>query len=77
VNGNDDSPSKRNEGGLRKRLLHIRDKTVLVTVSSKGTTAKPRLEVEAPPSVSIQEAQSLRKLILTMFASSFDFNGFR
>jgi DNA-3-methyladenine glycosylase II len=65
------------ENGLHKRVLHVCGKPVLVIVSSKGTTARPRLRVEAHPHLSIAEAKSLRNLLRTMFASSFDFHSFR
>lgn len=65
------------ESGLYKRVLHLCGKPVLVTVSSKGTTERPRLRVETHPRLSIQEAKSLSSLLDTMFASSFDFNSFR
>jgi len=65
------------EDGLYKRVLHVCGKPVLVLVSSKGTTGRPRLRVEAHPRLSIPEARSLRKLLHSMFASSFDFNSFR
>jgi len=65
------------ESGLYKRVLHICGKPVLVIISSKGTTERPRLGVEAHPRLSIPHAKSLRNLLHTMFASSFDFNSFR
>jgi DNA-3-methyladenine glycosylase II len=65
------------ESGLYKRVLHVYGKPVLVIVSSKGTTERPRLRVEAHPRLSIAEAKSLVNLLQTMFASSFDFNRFR
>jgi DNA-3-methyladenine glycosylase II len=65
------------ENGLYKRVLHVYGKPVLVIVSSKGTTERPRLRVEVHPRLSIPEAKSLRNLLHTMFASSFDFNSFR
>jgi DNA-3-methyladenine glycosylase II len=65
------------ENGLYKRVLHVLGKPVLITVSSKGTTGRPLLRVEATPRLSIPERKSLRNQLHTMFASSFDFKSFR
>ena len=65
------------ENGLYKRVLHINDRPVLVTISSKGTTTRPRLKVEVHPRLSSSEAQSLRELLRNMFATPFDFDSFR
>ena len=64
------------ENGVYMRVLHLSRKTVLVSVSSKGTIEEPRLRVEAHPRLLIQEIKLLRKLLGVMFAPSFDFDRF-
>ena len=64
------------ENDSYKRVLHVDEKPVLVTVSSKGTTERPKLLVEVHPRLRNLGIKSLRKLLHSMFAPSFDFNRF-
>jgi DNA-3-methyladenine glycosylase II len=65
------------ENGFYRRVLHVGKKLILVSVSSKGRTEKPKLLVEVCPRLrKTLENNALRKLLESMFASSFDFNGF-
>jgi len=65
------------EEGAYKRVVHLRRKRVLIIASSKGTTQKPRIRIEAYPSLSIPEQRSLRNLLEKMFRNRFDYKGFR
>ena len=65
------------EQGAYKRVVHLRRKPVLIIASSKGTTRKPRIRIEAYPSLSIPEQRSLRDLLDRMFHSHFDYKSFR
>jgi DNA-3-methyladenine glycosylase II len=64
------------ENGVYKRVLHLAENPVLVLVTSKGTTEKPRLGVEIHPHLIAQDVKALRRLLDTMFAASFDFDKF-
>jgi DNA-3-methyladenine glycosylase II len=65
------------EGGVYKRVVYLRRRPVLIIASSKGTTEKPRIQVDAYPALSIPEERSLRDLLHIMLGSRFDYNGFR
>jgi len=65
------------EDGAYKRVLHLRRKPVLIIASSRGTTRKPRIRIEAYPSLSTPEQRSLRNLLDKMFRNEFDYKGFR
>jgi DNA-3-methyladenine glycosylase II len=65
------------EDGVYKRVLHTGKKPVLVSVSSQGTTRKPKLLIDAyPPQKSGSEADSLRCVLGSMLEPAFDFNDF-
>jgi len=65
------------ENAFYRRVLRVGKKLVLVSVSSKGTIEKPKLLVEVTPQLGkSSENRMLRKLLHSLFASSFDFNGF-
>ena len=64
------------ENDVYKRVLHLAENPVLVLVSNKGTTEKPRLSVEVHPHLLAREVKALRRLLHTMFAASFDFDRF-
>lgn len=63
------------ENGVYKRVLHLAENPVFVLVTSKGTIEKPRLSVEVHPQLLAQE-EALKRLLHTMFATSFDFDKF-
>jgi len=64
------------ENDSYKRVLHVDEKPVLVTVSSKGTAERPKLLVETHPRLRNSEIKSIRKMLHSMFAPSFDFSRF-
>jgi DNA-3-methyladenine glycosylase II len=64
------------ENGVYKRVLHLAENPILVLVTSRGTTEKPRLRVEVHPHLMPQDVKALRRLLGTMFATSFDFDKF-
>jgi len=60
-----------------KRVVHLGRKPVLIIAWSIGTIQKPRIRIEAYPSLSVPEQRSLRDLLGRMFRSQFDYKGFR
>jgi DNA-3-methyladenine glycosylase II len=64
------------ENGIYKRVLHVGDNPVIVLATSKGSIDKPKLRVEVYPQLSAQEVKTLKEVLRTMFAASFDFDEF-
>jgi hypothetical protein len=64
------------ENDSYKRVLHVGEKPVFVAVSSKGTAERPKLLVETHPRLRNSEIKSIRKMLHSMFAPSFDFSRF-
>jgi DNA-3-methyladenine glycosylase II len=65
------------EDGVYMRVLHASNKPVLISITSKGTVAKPRLVVDTYPPVSNKsEIGSLRSTLQSMFEPTFDFDRF-
>jgi DNA-3-methyladenine glycosylase II len=65
------------EDGVYMRVLHASNKPVLISITSKGTVAKPRLVVDTYPPVSNKsEIGSLRSTLQSMFEPTFDFARF-
>jgi len=65
------------ENGVYMRVLHASNKPVLISITSRGTVAKPRLVVDTYPPVSNKsEIGSLRSTLQSMFEPTFDFDRF-
>lgn len=65
------------ENGVYMRVLHTNMRPVLVSVSSQGTTRRPKLLVDAyPPVKRNTEVASLRHVLRIMFGPTFDFDHF-
>jgi DNA-3-methyladenine glycosylase II len=64
------------ESGAYKRVLHLAGNPVLVLVTSKGTIKHPRLGVDVHSQLLAQEVKALKRLLHTMFVTSFDFDKF-
>ena len=65
------------EDGVYMRVLHASNKPVLISITSRGTVAKPRLVVDTYPPVSNKsEIGSLRSTLQSMFQPTFDFDRF-
>jgi DNA-3-methyladenine glycosylase II len=65
------------EDGVYMRVLHAGNKPVLISITSKGTVAKPRLIVDTYPPVSNKsEIGSLRSTLQSMFEPTYDFDRF-
>lgn len=65
------------ENGVYMRVLHTNMRPVLVSVSSQGTTRRPKLLVDAyPPVKRNTEVASLRHVLRSMFGRTFDFDHF-
>ena len=63
------------ENGVYMRVLHASNKPVLISITSRGTVAKPRLIVDTYPPVSNKsEIGSLRSTLQSMFEPTFDFD---
>jgi integrase len=65
------------ERGTYRRVLQVDGKSVLVSISSPGTTLKPRLRVEVFPYLSKSKSLLLRAVLNRMVEASFDYDGFR
>jgi hypothetical protein len=64
------------ENDSYKRLLHVGEKPVFVAVSSKVTAERPKLLVEVHPRLRNAGIKSLRTMLHSMCAPSFDFSRF-
>jgi DNA-3-methyladenine glycosylase II len=64
------------ENGIYRRVLQVDGKSVLVSISSLGTTLKPRLRVEVHPHLSKSKSLLLRAVLNRMVEASFDYVGF-
>jgi DNA-3-methyladenine glycosylase II len=65
------------QNGVYKRVLHVGGKSALLFISSRGTMKKPLLRVEVYPHLSIQESESLRNRLHSMFKASYSYRSFR
>ena len=65
------------ENAVYMRVLQTNMRPVLVSVSSQGTTRRPKLLVDAyPPVKRNTEVASLRHVLRSMFGPTFDFDHF-
>jgi DNA-3-methyladenine glycosylase II len=64
------------EDGVYMKVLRPDRKPALVSVSSKGTTEKPRLLIDTYPSLNKHEVLRLKRLLRSMFDPTFDFEHF-
>jgi DNA-3-methyladenine glycosylase II len=64
------------EDGVYMRVLRPNRKPALVSVSSRGTTEKPKLLVDTYPSLNKHELLYLKRLLRSMFESTYDFEHF-
>jgi DNA-3-methyladenine glycosylase II len=64
------------ENGVYRRVLHLAGNPVLVLVTSEGTIEKPRLSVEVHSHPLAREVKALKRLLHTIFATSFEFDKF-
>jgi DNA-3-methyladenine glycosylase II len=64
------------EDGVYMRVLRPNKTPTLISVSSKGTTEKPRLLIETYPSLKKHEMLHLKRQLRAMFEPTFDFDHF-
>jgi len=64
------------EDGVYKRVLRANHKPVLVSITSRGITGKPRLLVDTYPPPNKSEIISLKKTLRSMFEQTFDYDRF-
>jgi len=65
------------EDGAYMKVLRLNRTPALISVSSKGTTEKPRLLIDTYPSLNKHEMLHLKRQLRAMFEPTFDFEHFR